>query len=222
MIKYCQFCGHWLNNSGEKCNNCGEFIHIKSKRLWFHVWPIWVSAFATALIAIASVIGALKVRDILNEARVKAIENHLSWIEVRPVNFSTRGEKDPKDISSTFWYLTIQVNNLGKEAAFVHIKDWSFKSSKRGIITKEDYKSGEKEFSLPSAGKAIWVISFVMNSDYHIPALISGEDVLTIAFKFDSKDMSGVEECLYEATWEYTKGRFLLIEDNRNYHNLNK
>ena len=208
--------------SAKKCNNCGEFFNIKSKRLWFRVSPIWVTALATVVIAIATAYGAKKVSDMLDEARIKAVENHLTWIEVTPINFTTKGEKDPNDASSTFWYLSMQAQNLGKETAFTHLKNWSFESNTRGKITKEDYKQGEREFSLPSGDKIEWSASFVMNSDYHIRKLINGEDTLTIKFQFTSVDMSSREECTYKATWGYTKGKFLLVKDSRQYRAKDK
>jgi len=220
-IKYCLFCGHWINETVEKCNNCGEFLDLKSKRSLCHLIPNWVSVLATVVIAGVAILGVVKVKEILHQERVKAIENHLTWIEVAPVEFLSTGKKDPADDSSTFWYLEIQVQNLGKKTAYVHLKDWSFESNKRGKITNEAYTPKEIKFSLPSGNKANWGFSFVMNSDFHIPPIMSGKDRLVIKSKFDSKDMANKEKCEYGATWIYTKGKFLLLEDNRHYETLN-
>jgi len=216
-IKYCPFCSQQINDSAEKCNKCGEFLNIKSKRLWFNISPNWISTVATILALLIGVIGVWRVKDIIKEARVKAIENHLTWIEVTPTAFLSSGKKDPADLSSTFWYLEILVHNLGRKNAYVSLRDWSFESDKRGKITNQDYTPKEIDFSLPSGQKATWRISFVMNSEYHIPPIMSGEDALKINAKFISKDMLNKEICNYNASWIYTKDEFLLREDNRNY-----
>ncbi|MEW6615703.1 MAG: hypothetical protein AB1401_09590 [Thermodesulfobacteriota bacterium] len=217
-IKYCPFCGHWINNTAKKCNSCGEFM---VKRWWFSS-PPWISAFASFLAAVGVVIGAWNVKDILKEGRVKAIENHLTWIEVRPVDFKSTGNKDSADPTSTFWYIEIQVENLGKETGLVRLKNWSFASQKRGKITEKDYNPKELEFSLSPSKRVKVFFTFVMNSDYHIPLITKGEDVLTIEARFNAKDMSNTEICEYKALWGYTRGKFSLIEDDRRYERGDK
>lgn len=213
----CRFCGQKIEEQIEKCPTCGEFLKIKSRRLWFNVSPNWISAIAGLLAAILAIFGLIKVEDLLREARVKSIENHLTWIEVRPIAFLSSGQKDPRDSTSTFWYLEVLVQNLGKKTAYVHLKDWTFESKGRGKITKEAYEPKERKFSLKSGQKATWRISFVMSSEYHIPHIMSGEDALNINVKFTSKDMLNKELCNYDAKWTYAKDEFILLEDNRHY-----
>ncbi len=184
-----------------------------------HLSPDWISAIATSVIAIVTVSGAMIVIPDILKSRSRAVENHLTWIEITPTNFLSEGERDPKDSTSTFWDLQIQSQNLGRETAFVHIKDWSIKSDKRGLIPKEAFPQQELKFTLQPGERTTWLIRFVMNPNYHILALRSGEDVLEIWFQFISLDMTGKEECNYTAIWKYTKGRFSLAQDKREYHN---
>lgn len=216
-IQLCRFCGYKIEEQIEKCPTCGEFLKIESKRLWFNISPNWISAIAGLLAAILAIFGLMEVKNLLKEARVNAIENHLTWIEVTPVAFLSSGQKDPKDATSTFWYLEVLVQNLGKKTAYVYLKDWTFESKGRGKITKEAYEPKERKFSLQSGQRATWRISFVMSSEYHIPPIMSGEDALNINVKFISKDMLNKELCNYDAKWTYTKDEFTLLEDNRQY-----
>jgi len=184
--------------------------------------PEWISAWATVVVAVCAVLGLIKIENILNRERTKAVENHTTWVEMQPVAFESRGERDPADATSTFWYLVIEARNLGSETALVRIGDWSFVSEKRGSIKKDDYKILDTSLSLPPGNRIRWMTSFVMNPDYHIPALVKGEDVLVIKYRFESQDMAGKEEETYQSTWKYTRGKFALVNDNRQHQALNE
>lgn len=218
-IEFCPFCGHWINESAKKCNNCGEFLNIKAKRSLWYLVPNLAYVLATIVIAVCAVLGAIKIADILQRERIKVVENHLTWIEISPIDFTTKGEVDASDSSKpVLWYLHIQAQNLGKKTGYFYIKNWEFKSDRRGPITKDAYKDSERKFTVHPGEKIIWTISFVMSSEYHIKPIINGEDALEIKLVFSSIDMSGLEECEYNALWEYTKGQFSIIEDSRQYH----
>lgn len=217
VIQYCPFCGHSVAHIYQKCSNCGVYLNAEIKKSWLRIAPTWVSAIAAIAVAVVAIYGAINVKAILDERRATAIKNHLTWIEVTPINFLSTGKKDPADSTSTFWYLEIVVENLGEKTAYVHLKDWTFKSNKRSLITNEYYTPKEIKFSLASGDKKIWRISFVMNSNYHIPPIMSGEDTLIIKARFTSKDMLNREICTYNATWLYSKDEFMLHEDNRHY-----
>ncbi len=209
----CTFCHKNISPAAKKCDNCGEFLSLKSKRLWFHILPAWLGV-------LIAVFGVIKVKDLLDQERIKAIENHLTWVEVQLNDLTTAGNKDPKDSTSTFWQLEGHVRNLGKQIAFVQIKDWSFDSTKRGHFTNSDFQEKELTFTLARGQKANWYVTFVLSTEHHFLPLLNGDDVLTIKFTFVSKDMSGKEECTYKATWKYTKGVFSLLEDDRRYRQI--
>lgn len=107
--------------------------------------PEWVGATATIVIAVCAVVGLVKVEDILNAQRVKAIENHTTWVEVRPIAFGSKGERDPADLTSTLWYLVIEAQNLGRETAVATISNWDFQSALRGSV---DFKIQDRTLSL--------------------------------------------------------------------------
>ncbi len=189
----------------------------QSHRHCGHIKAEWVSAIATVCIAVFTGSALFKIENVLNKERIRAVENHHTWVEMSLADFESTGERDPKDLTSTFWRLWVNARNLGKETAFVHVSDWTFQSEKRGAIKKADFPENDLKFSLPPGKKAKLMTQFVMSPEYHIPALISGEDALVITYKFESRDMKGEEEGTYEATWRYTKGKFSLLHDERRY-----
>ena len=71
--------------------------------------------------------------------------------------------------------------------------------------------------TVPVGKKAVWLVSFVMSTEHHVRKIMSGENTLIMTAKFNSKDMGDIEKCEYEGTWEYTKGKFSIINDNRHY-----
>ena len=192
----------------------------KARQFWSIAAPNWISAAAGFILAVVAVAGLVKVNDLLKEARTKAIENHSTWIEVKPVAFLSSGQKDPLDSTSTFWYLEVAAQNLGRKTAYIHLKDWTFESKSRGKITSEAYEPKDIEFSLKPGQRAMQRFSFVMNSDYHIPLIMSGKDSMNITVKFTSRDMADKERCEYDAQWVYTKDEFTLLEDDRRYSAL--
>lgn len=190
---------------------------VQSHRQGGRIKAEWVSAIATVCIAVSTGLALFKIENVLDKERIRAVENHRTWVEMSLADFESTGGRDPKDPTSTFWRLWVNAQNLGKEAAFVHVSDWTFRSEKRGDFGKADFPENDLKFSLPSGKKVKLVTQFVMSPDYHIPALISGEDAMVITYKFESRDTGGEEKGTYEATWRYTKGKFSLVQDERRY-----
>ncbi len=191
----------------------------------------WALVVATVVVALAGVGQAIvshrstaetgKLVEIagkqLTQAQLDSALVNRPYVEVQPVGLVPTNQADPKDATSSFYQLAVEITNHSDlPAVGVSISDFSLESVSRGLITLKDIPVEAENLTVFPQRSPKVLMTFVMN-----PATVSrylkGEEDCHIYMKVtygSANEANSGENLWYEGRWTYKGGQFF-VKDSK-------
>lgn len=215
-MKKCFYCKKDIEDKAIKCPHCGE--QIDKWRFWFrHIIHFLVFAVTIASLVFVGVQVKIASQQLKQSQLDSAIINR-PYVEIRPVAFIVSDKRDPKDSTSVFCSLILELKNYSDiPATNVTLEDFKVGSVSRGYLTSQNYPISFKNICLFPQSSFQLSIPFVMNPDYHISKYDMGTENYNIHFKIDYEGIKGADNKTkhqYACDWIYSRKMFSIVRND--------
>lgn len=151
--------------------------------------------------------------------RVSAIVNR-PYLEAQPIDLVPTGQADPKDATSFFYQLVVELTNHSDlPAVGVSISDFRFESPSRGVFTLTDVPVEAESLTVFPRRSPKVVMTFVMNPET-VSRYLKGEEECHIRMRVaygSTQDVRGTESLWYEGRWTYRRGQFIVNDSKADF-----